>query len=315
LRLIKFLIKRTVFLVFTLLGVSVITFVITNILPGSAATAMLGISATPERVEMLEEQLQLNEPLWVRYLDWLVSFATGDMGRSLQTEIKVEVMIMNRIPRTFFLGISAFTLAVIFSIPLGIYAAVNRSTWKDLAASAFSLVGISLPSFFWGIVAILIFAQGLDLLPPSGYNNPLEDTVGAIKHVVLPASALAFGLLAHMTRMTRSSVVEELQSEYVKLAESKGLAQMKILFEHVLRNAFLPVLTVLGFYIGWLFGGVVVIEQLFAYPGLGSLTYSALVNRDIPVIQGTVMVFATIFMMSNLVVDLLYGVLDPRVEG
>jgi peptide/nickel transport system permease protein len=164
-------------------------------------------------------------------------------------------------------------------------------------------------------VLILVFAKYLSVLPPAGYTNPLVDPVDGVRRVLLPALALGFGLMAHITRMTRSSLLEELRSGYVRLAKSKGLSRRRIVYRHALRNAFLPVLTVIGFQLGFLFGGIVVIEQLFAYPGLGRLAFSALVNRDVPLIQGSVLVIATVFMLSNLVVDVLYAVLDPRVAA
>jgi len=312
-RLARYASKRLVLSAFTLLGMSVVTFLVVNILPGDVAVMILGTRPNPERLEMIRQQLGLNRPLWIRYLDWLGGFLTGDLGASLRWDDTVLGLILDRLPASAFLAVVSLSLAVAMAIPLGIIAATEQNTWKDFLASVAAFTGISVPNFFWGMVLILIFAVNLDLLPPSGYVNPLVDPVGAFQHITLPAFALAFGLMAHITRMTRSSLLEELRSDYIKLAQMKGLTDRSIVFSHALPNAFLPVLTVIGFQLGFLFGGIVVIEQLFGYPGLGRLGFEAMINRDTPVIQAVVLVIGAIFLMSNLAVDLLYAVLDPRI--
>lgn len=311
----RYALRRTGLLLVSLLGVSVITFGIVNILPGDVALMILGNRASPERLETLRQNLGLNRPLWIRYFDWLAGVLTGDMGDSLRFGDPVASLIMQRLPASAFLAAAAMTIAVSVAIPLGVVAGMARNTWKDFATSVAAFTGISLPDFFWGLVLILVFAEYLGLFPPSGYVSPAEDPVAGLMHVALPAASLGFALMAHLTRMTRSSLVEELRSGYVKLARSKGLSQRDIVYGHALRNAFLPVLTVIGFQIGFLFSGIVIIEQLFAYPGLGRLAFKALLNRDVTLIQGSVLTIATIFMLSNLVVDLLYAVLDPRVQA
>lgn len=312
-RLARYASKRLVLSAFTLLGMSAVTFLVVNILPGDVAVMILGTRSNPERLEMIRQQLGLNRPLWIRYLDWLGGFLTGNLGTSLRWDDTVLGLILDRLPASAFLAVVSLSLAVVMAIPLGIIAAMEQNTWKDFLASVAAFTGISVPNFFWGMVLILIFAVNLDLLPPSGYVNPLVDPVGAFQHITLPAFALAFGLMAHITRMTRSSLLEELRSDYIKLAQMKGLTDRSIVFSHALPNAFLPVLTVIGFQLGFLFGGIVVIEQLFGYPGLGRLGFEAMINRDTPVIQAVVLVIGAIFLMSNLAVDLLYAVLDPRI--
>lgn len=306
--------RRLILLVGTLLGASIITFALTNVLPGDVAVMILGTRASGEQLEILRQQLGLNRPLWVRYLDWILGAITGDLGRSLRFGDPVALLIAQRLPASTFLAFTSLFIAVVLAIPMGIVAAMEQNTWKDFATSVAAFTGISLPNFFWGMVLILLIAKYLSVLPPSGYVNPLVDPVAGIRHVLLPAAALGFSLMAHLTRMTRSSLIEELRSGYVQLARMKGLTFRKIVYGHALRNAFLPVLTVIGFQFGYLFGGIIVIEQLFAYPGLGRLAFSALINRDVPLIQGAVLTIAVIFMTSNLVVDLLYAVLDPRVS-
>lgn len=310
----RYAVRRLVLLVATLFGASVITFGLTNVLPGDVAVMILGTRANNEQLEILRQQLGLNRPLYVQYFDWIAGVLQGDLGRSLRFGDPVATLLAQRLPASAFLAFSALTIAVIVAIPLGVVAAVERNTWKDFATSVGAFTGISLPNFFWGMVLILLLAKYLPLLPPSGYVSPLEDLPGAFAHVLLPAGALGFSLMAHLTRMTRSSLIEELRSGYVELARMKGLSSRRIVYRHALRNAFLPVLTVIGFQLGYLFGGIIVIEQLFSYPGLGRLAFNALINRDVPLIQGSVLTIAVIFMTSNLVVDLLYAVLDPRVS-
>jgi peptide/nickel transport system permease protein len=305
--------RRLVFLVGTLFGASVITFALVNVLPGDVAVMILGTSGSQEQVEVLRQQLGLNQPVYIRYIDWIAGVLQGDMGHSLRFGDPVATLIAQRFPASAFLAFTALTIAVLVAIPMGIVAAIEQNTWKDFLTSVAAFTGISLPNFFWGMLLILLIARYASLLPPSGYVSPAEDLAGAFEHVLLPAAALGFSLMAHITRMTRSSLIEELRSGYVDLARMKGLRSRRIVLRHALRNAFLPVLTVIGFQLGFLFGGIIIIEQLFAYPGLGRLAFNALLNRDAPLIQGSVLTIAVVFMTSNLVVDLLYAVIDPRV--
>jgi len=307
--------RRLVFLVGTLFGASVITFALVNVLPGDVAVMIVGTSGGQEEVAVLRQQLGLNRPVYVRYLDWILGVLQGDMGTSLRFGDPVAELIAQRFPASAFLAVSALAVAVIVAIPMGVVAAVEQNSWKDFLTSVAAFAGISLPNFFWGMLLILLIASYASLLPPSGYVSPFEDPVSAIQHVLLPAGALGFSLMAHITRMTRSSLIEELRSGYIELAKMKGLASRRIVLRHALRNAFLPVLTVIGFQLGFLFGGIIIIEQLFAYPGLGRLAFNALLNRDAPLIQGSVLTIAVVFMTSNLVVDLLYAVIDPRVTA
>lgn len=311
----RYAVRRLVFLVGTLFGASIITFALVNVLPGDVAVMILGTSGSQEQVEVLRQQLGLNKPVYIRYLDWIFGVVQGDLGHSLRFGTPVATLIAQRFPASAFLAFSSLTIAVLIAIPMGIVAAVEQNTWKDMLTSVAAFAGISLPNFFWGMLLILFLAKYVAILPPSGYVSPLEDVVGAFKHVLLPAGALGFSLMAHITRMTRSSLIEELRSGYIELAKMKGLASRRIVLRHALRNAFLPVLTVIGFQLGFLFGGIIIIEQLFAYPGLGRLAFNALLSRDAPLIQGSVLTIAVVFMTSNLIVDLLYAVIDPRVTA
>lgn len=300
-------------MVLSLVIVSVITFGAINLLPGDVALMILGQQASEARLEALRHQLGLNRPLWIRYLDWAGSLLTGELGQSFYYGEPVQDLIAQRLPKTAFLAFTAIIISISLSIPLGIMAALRENKRIDLFASLTAFAGVSLPNFFWGIMLILIFAKYLNLVPPSGYVSPLKDPVAAVSHVILPAAALAFGLMAHIMRMTRSSLLEELRAGYIQLGRMKGLSEFDIVYRHALRNAFLPVLTVIGFQLSYLFGGVVIIEQVFAYPGLGRLLFNAVLQQDVPVLQAVVVIFAGITMLSNLTVDLLYAVFDPRI--
>ena len=305
--------RRVVLLVLSLVAVSIITFASINVLPGDVALMILGQQASDERLMLLRDQLGLNRPLWVRYLDWAGSLLTGDLGQSYYYTASVQDLVAQRLPKTTFLALSAMLMAVSLSIPLGITAALNENQRIDLFASLTAFAGLSLPNFFWGIMLILVFAEYLNIFPPSGYTSPLVDPVSAVSHIVLPAAALAFGLMAHIMRMTRSSLLEELRAGYIQLGRMKGMSESDIVYRHALRNAFLPVLTVIGFQLSYLFGGVVIIEQVFSFPGLGRLLFNSVLQRDVPVLQTVVLIFAGITMFSNLAVDLLYAVFDPRI--
>lgn len=312
-RLARVAVRRLALMVVSLFVVSVVTFGAVNVLPGDVALLILGQKASDAQLMALRQQLGLNRPLWVRYLDWVVGVFTGDLGASYYYSATVGELVSERFPKTLFLAVAATVLAVSLSIPLGIAAALRENESVDLFASLTAFAGLSLPNFFWGIMLILVFARYLNLVPPSGYVSPLDDPAGALAHVVLPAAALAFGLMAHVMRMTRSSLLEELRAGYVQLGRMKGMTRLSIVYRHALRNAFLPVLTVIGFQLSYLFGGVVIIEQVFSYPGLGRLLFNAVLQRDVPVLQTAVLIFAGITMLSNLTVDLLYAVFDPRI--
>lgn len=305
--------RRVVLLVLSLVAVSVITFATINVLPGDVALMILGQQASEERLILVRDQLGLNRPLWVRYLDWAGSLLSGDLGQSYYYTASVQDLIAQRLPKTTFLAFSAMIMAVGLSIPLGVLAALNENQRIDLFASLTAFAGLSLPNFFWGIMLILVFAEYLNIFPPSGYTSPLVDPVSAVSHIILPAVALAFGLMAHIMRMTRSSLLEELRAGYIQLGRMKGMSESDIVYRHALRNAFLPVLTVIGFQLSYLFGGVVIIEQVFSFPGIGRLLFNSVLQRDVPVLQTVVIIFAGITMFSNLAVDLLYAVFDPRI--
>ncbi|MFC6976023.1 ABC transporter permease [Halomicroarcula sp. GCM10025709] len=310
----NYVLRRIGFMTVTLFLVTLIAFAVTNILPGNVALVILGPNANAESIQALEAQLGLNRPLYVQYFDWVVGLLQGDMGESLRFGDPVVGLIAERLPRSLLLAVSATLVAVALSIPLGVYAAVNQNEAPDVTASMFAFVGISLPIFLWGLVFILIFAVWLNLFPTSGYVAPTEDPVGALQRLVLPAGAMGFALTAYIMRMTRSSMLEVLSEEYINLARAKGMSQRVVVLRHALRNAVIPVITVIAFQFSYAFGGVIVLEEVFLWPGIGRLTLTAIQSRDIPLIQGCIIVVAVIYMLSNFAADLLYAYFDPRIR-
>jgi len=310
----SYILKRLLLLVLTLWIVLTVTFLLTNVVPGNVAVMILGTRSNPETLAALEQRLGLNDPLPVQYVRWLGKTVSGRWGDSLRFDQPIGALVRQKLVTSSVLVVMALIIAVVASIPLGVIAARRQNRWQDTATSGVALVGISLPDFFWGILFILVFSRWLRWLPSSGSVDPGQDLVQSLRHALLPALALGVGLMAHLTRMTRSAMLETLSKDYVRVSRAKGLAERKVTYKHALRNAVGPVLTVAGLQLGYLFGGVIVVESLFNYTGLGWLTYQALLNRDVPLIQASVLVIAAIFMLSNLVVDLLYRALDPRIE-
>lgn len=298
----------------TLVLVTMITFVITNIIPGNVALLILGPNASETALQQLEMELGLNRPLYIQYIDWVVGLAQGDMGTSLRYNEPVLDQILLRLPRSLILAGTAATVAVLLSLPLGILAAVRKNSSVDFGASMIAFIGLSLPIFLWGIVFLFLFSYTLGFFPTGGYVSFLEDPIEATRRLVLPASAMGFALTAYIMRMTRSSMIEELSTDYVEFARSKGMDERVVVLNHAFKNAAIPVITVIAFQFGTAFGGVVVLEEVFAWPGIGRLTLTAIENRDIPLLQGCIIVIALIFMVANFIADMLYAYLDPRIR-
>ena len=309
-----YLINRLLSVALTLLLISLITFVVTNILPGDVAMVIMGTQSNPEALAGLRESLGLNDPLIVQYGRWIGGMLTGDWGRSLVFKEAIGPLIAQKMVASGLIVVMSMTIALACAVPLGVWAAVHRNKWQDDAASTTALLGVSLPDFFWGIMLILLFARYLGWLPSSGFVHPADDLMGAVRHAFLPSLALGLGLMAHLTRMTRSTMTGILGQDFVKVARAKGLTERRVVWSHALSNAVGPVITVAGLQVGYLFGSIIVIESLFNFTGMGWLTYQALLNRDIPLIQSTVFVIAAVVMLTNLVVDLLYVVIDPRIR-
>ncbi len=309
---------RTVFgrllsLVPVLLGLCVLCFVLLSLVPGDPVTAMLGLEADPAAIATLRARYALDQPLPVRFLVWLGHVLTGDLGRSIQTGRPVAAMVATALGPTLELALAATVVSLAIAIPAGVVAAARRDRAADLLASFVALCGLSLPSFWLAILLILGLSIDLPLLPSSGYA-PLSQPGAALAHLVLPALTLGTAMAAATMRMTRAAMIEVLAADYIRTARAKGAGPRRVVWRHALRNALLPVVTLVGLQLGQLLGGVVITESVFSWPGIGKLTVDAIVARDMPVVQGAILVTATLFVLINLGTDLLYSVLDPRLR-
>lgn len=311
---VAYVLRRLVAILAILAVMSVLIFAITQVLPGNVAYTIAGQFATPDVVAAIEQKLGLNDPAYVQYWRWASKILVGDLGRSMVMEQPVWPLIRDALAASALLAVASFVCVAILGIGLGVIAAVRQNRLVDHGISIFTYLGISVPEFFWGIVLILIFARSLNWLPAGGQGEAGDGILGRIPYLVLPTATLTFTLIAHVSRMTRSSMIETLRSNYVRNARAKGLPERVVILRHALRNALLPTITVLAIDVGWLIGGIVVVETVFSYPGLGRLVMFAIERHDLPLIQGSILVIAAIYCMSNLAADLLYAFFNPKIR-
>jgi peptide/nickel transport system permease protein len=310
-----FLLRRLLGVAGVLLGMSVLIFAAVHILPGNVAYAILGEFATPDKVARLEAQLGLHDPLPLQYWRWFAAMLHGDLGDSIVMSRPAAGLILDALSRSALLAGLAFALVAGAGIALGIHAATHQGRLSDRILTLAQFVLIAVPEFFWCILAVLVFAAWLNILPATGYA-PLSDGVLAwASHLVLPVLVLSFGLVAHVSRLTRSSMIDVLGSRYVLAARARGMNERRVLWRHALPNALLPAITVLAIDLGLLIGGIVVVETVFAYPGLGRLLVFAIQNHDLPLLQAGMMVVTAIYAGANLVADLMYAALNPRIRA
>jgi len=310
----SYYIRRIFTLLLTVLLVLILTFAVFRIIPGNPALAILGVEASQEQVDMLSEKLGTDRPIGVQLADWLRGAATLDLGTSLRFDEPVAGLIAARLPVTLTIALEAVALIVLVSIPLGILAARSRGRAADLIVSAGTQLGLAVPSFWMGFLLILLFGLTLRWVPVSTYTGWSESPLLALRSTLLPAVALAIPQIAIVVRYLRTTMLEQLSLEYVRTARSKGLGERAVLYGHVLRNALLPVVTVIGILFGELLAGSLVVEQVFTLPGFGSLLITAIGNRDYPLIQGLVLFIAASVVVINFLVDLSYRWLDPKVK-
>ena len=313
-RLAAFLLRRLVGLLGVLLGMSVLIFGIIHVLPGNVAYSILGEFATPAAVAQLEAKLGLNDPLPVQYWRWLSAMLHGDLGMSIVMNRPAASLIGEALGRSALLAGLAFGLIAAGGISLGLYAAAHRGRASDKVLTLAQFVLIAVPEFFWAILAVLVFASWLNLLPATGYAPFHAGVADWAAHLVLPVLVLSFGLVAHVSRLTRSSMLEVLDSRFVLAARARGLPERRVLWRHALPNALLPAITVLAIDAGLLIGGIVVVETVFAYPGLGRLLVYAIERHDLPLLQVGMMVVTAIYALANFVAELLYAALNPRIR-
>jgi peptide/nickel transport system permease protein len=303
-----FLVRRLLFVLPVMWGVSTFVFLIIHLLPGDPVDAMLGETASVVDRQILRRQLGLDQPLWQQYTVFFRRVVQGDLGRSLHSRRPVSGLIAERLPATALLAAAAMVVAVCLALPLGVIAALRPRSMLDMLAMLLALVGISMPNFWLGPLLILVFALHLGWLPVSGRGD------GSLQYLVLPAITLGTAMLAVLTRMTRAGMLEVLREDYIRTARAKGLAEWAVVWKHALSNALIPLVTLIGLQGGALLSGAVITETVFAWPGLGDLTIRAIQQRDYPVVQGCVLVIALTYVVMNVLTDVLYAHLDPRIR-
>jgi peptide/nickel transport system permease protein len=296
---------------------SIVVFAIVHALPGDAIDALVppDAASNPATRAALEKELGLDKPIYVQYLKWLERIVLhGDFGKSITTRRTISVEIFNRLPATIYLAVTAVLVSLVIAIPLGTIAAVKRRTAVDYTATATALLGVSVPEFWLAIMCVLFFSLYLGWLPASEYRSPFDHFGLSLMYLVLPAGSLGVRLAAITTRLTRSSMLDEIRKEYVDTARSLGLPERRVIYKYTLRNALIPTVTVAGLQFARLLGGTVVVESIFSWPGVGLVLYEAILGRDYPMIQAAILILATAFVLMNLLVDLIYRWLNPRIR-
>jgi peptide/nickel transport system permease protein len=297
-----------------LFGISILVFLLVHLIPGDVAQILLGTQATDQQLETLRRTFGLNRPLPVQYVDWLSHVLRGDFGVSFRTNRPVLPDLVSRFGVTVQLTLTSMIIALVVAIPLGVASAANRGRLSDGLSRVVALLGLSIPNFWLGTLLILVVSLGLHWLPPVGFVSLLDNPWQAAQTLILPSLALGTAVAAFIMRMVRSSLLEVLRQDYIRTAYAKGLRDRGVLYRHALKNAFIPVLTVIGVQIGYLLGGAVIIESIFSLPGMGRFLLDSISNRDYSIVQGGVLFIALIFCLVNLSVDLVYAWLDPRIR-
>lgn len=301
----KFLFRRLVQSIVVLIGAVLLSFILLRIVPGDAALMMLPETATEAEIEAMRDQLGLNEPLSVQFSIYINQILRGDFGKSLRRDLPALRLIFMFLPATVKLAAAAMVITLAFAIPAGIFSAFGRNSWLDNLVAGFAVIGQSVPTYWLGIVLMLIFSVRLRVLPTSGF--------GTWKHLVLPAVTLGSAHMALVVRLMRSSMIDVLQEDYIRTAKAKGLTARSVIFKHALKNALIPTVTVIGLQFGTLLSGAIITEAVFGWPGVGSLIVQSIAFRDYPVVQAAVLVSALFFVVINLLLDILYMILDPRI--
>lgn len=311
---IRYVLNRAVSAAGVMIIVSVMVFSIIRLIPGDPITILLGENLSEDARAAMVAKWGLDRPVLIQYFEWIGGAATGDLGQSIRTQDDVGSLILQRIPATLSLAFMSMVIAIIVGVPTGVVAAYRANTGADRFAMLIALLGLCIPAFWLSLLLIMLFSIQLGWLPVSGYISPLVDFTGWLRHLALPALALGAGLAASISRMTRTSMLEVLSMDFIRTARAKGVTERTAVLSHALRNAMLPIITVIGLQLGFLLGGAVVVEEVFAVPGIGRLLIFGISNRDYPLIQGVVLVFAFTFILINLLVDLIYPLFEPRIR-
>ncbi|MGD9714634.1 MAG: ABC transporter permease [Thermomicrobiales bacterium] len=309
----RFLLAKLSWTVFVLFGSSLLIFGLMHLVPGDPARAMLGPLGSPDAVATLRERLGLNESIARQYVNWLSHAVQGDLGESILLNQSVTSLLAQRLPITLTLSIYALVFAICVALPASVISATRKNSLLDYGARLTALIGVAMPSFWLGLMLILLFAVKLGVLPVFGYVSLREDPIEHLRHMVLPAVTLGAAYSALIYEMNRSSLIEVLQQDYIRTAHASGLPSRLVLFKYAFRNALVPTVTVIGIQIGYLMSGALLVEAVFAIPGMGRLLVNGVLSRDYPVVQGAMLVTVFIFVFANLAVDMLYTVIDPRI--
>ena len=312
-----YMLKRIIYNIPVILLLTIFVFAMVRFLPGDPADILLsgeGGAEDPIVRATLMKELGLDKPIPVQYGIWLWRAVHGNFGKSIYSQEEVFTLIMDRFPATLLLAFSSMIVSIMVALPAGIISAVRRQKPADYAAMIFALLGISIPEFWFGIMLILTFSLWVPILPSMGYMSPLQDFFGSLKFLIMPAGALGLRMAGVVTRMTRSSMLDELGQDYVRTARAKGLSEGAVIFIHTLKNALIPTVTIVGLQFGTILGGSVVIEMVFSWPGVGQLIINSILTRDYLVVQAAILLLAAFFLIVNLAVDFLYTLLNPRVE-
>jgi peptide/nickel transport system permease protein len=310
----EYILRRLMLVVPTVLGVTLLVFLMMHFIPGDPVTLLLGNNYTEGTAAAIRHEYGLDRPLHVQYVIWLKHLVRGDWGHSIIANRPIFTDLMSRLPVTFELIMLSMSFALLVAIPAGVIAALRPYSWRDYAAMTTALVGVSVPEFFMGVLLILCFALAWDVLPAVGYVSLTDSLWGNLQHMVLPAVTLGLARAALLTRLIRASMMEVIRLDYVTTARAKGVREWAVVLRHALKNALIPTVTVLGLQVGFLIGGAIVVETVFSVPGVGSFGIGAIALRDYPQVQAFVLLFALGFVLVNLVVDILYALLDPRIK-
>ncbi len=310
----RYVVRRVAALAVTLFFVSLLIFVVVRVLPGDPALIILGLEASPETVARVRHALGLDQPIPVQYARWVGQALRGDLGRSIQYDLPVGTLILSRLAVTLPLTLLAAGFMIVAAIPLGVFAATRHRRWGDYLTMTLSQLGVAVPGFWAGLLLILLFSVRLGWVQSGGFDGRGAGLWPGLRSLLLPAIALGLFQFAVLARTTRSALLEVLREEYVKTARAKGVAERAVLFRHALRNALIPIVTVAGIQLGQLLAGSIILESVFYLPGLGRLTLAAISARDLPVVQGVVLFVASMIVTVNAAVDILYGLLDPRIR-
>lgn len=311
---VRYLVQRLLFFIPVALLVSFLTFMTIHLVPGDPARVILGEDATPQAVVALDQQLGLDKPLPTQFGIWFWQALHGNLGDSIQLQQPVLEAIWQRLPVSAELGLSALLLSLLLAVPLGIYAATHRDSWVDRLVNVLSLLGTAVPSFVLGLVLLLLLSVDIRIFPPGGYVQFSDDPAGNIRSLILPMVTLAAATVAINLRQMRASMIEVLAQDYIRTARAKGIGESRIYYSHALRNAVIPLLTVVGLQIGAIFAGTFIVETIFLWPGIGQLAVNSILAKDYPVIQGVVLISALAYMLANLLVDIGYGLLNPQIR-